>query len=199
MCGWDATNKLKWLRVCLTGRAWTVFRCLPEIARADLGGCIWRGPEDVGWQFQLQTDYGSLTWLAIFKEPEGQLALWLERLQEFHFCIVLHPGKRHGNADSLSQWPCTQCGHDNNEETPTLVWMSITLLKNRAQLWAKVTLHVVLVQIWDHWNIDVDDLDCLVPPQWTLLSSQGLCTTWSVWDLHRTLNLGQILREGGVM
>jgi len=73
----------------------------------------------LGREFQLRTDHGSLTWLSNFKEPEGQLAWWLERLQEFHFRIIHRPGKRHGNADSLSQRPCTQCGRDSHEETPT--------------------------------------------------------------------------------
>ena len=70
----------------------------------------------LGREFQLRTDHGSLTWLANFKEPEGQLARWLERLQEFHFHIVHRPGKRHGNADSLSRRPCTQCGRDSHED-----------------------------------------------------------------------------------
>ena len=35
-----------------------------------------------GQRFLLRTDHGSLTWLRNFKEPEGQLARWLERLQE---------------------------------------------------------------------------------------------------------------------
>ena len=57
----------------------------------------------LGCEFQLRTDHGSLTWLANFKEPEGQLARWLERLQEFLFHLVHRPGKRHRNADSLSR------------------------------------------------------------------------------------------------
>ncbi len=35
VCGWDAANKLKWLRVRLTGRAGTAFRRLPDATRAD--------------------------------------------------------------------------------------------------------------------------------------------------------------------
>ena len=35
VCGWDGANKLKWLRVRVTGRAATVFRCLPDTARGD--------------------------------------------------------------------------------------------------------------------------------------------------------------------
>ena len=34
---------------------------------------------------------------------------------------------------------------------------------------------------------------------WTSLSSQGPCPTWSVWNLHWTLNSERILRERGVM
>ncbi len=40
------------------------------------------------------------------------------RVQEFNFSIVHHPGKRHGNADSMSQRPCTQCGQDSHEDPP---------------------------------------------------------------------------------
>lgn len=36
--------------------------------------------------------------------------------EDFHFCIVHRPGKRHGNADSLSRRPCTQCGREDHED-----------------------------------------------------------------------------------
>jgi transposase InsO family protein len=64
----------------------------------------------LGRRFELRTDHGSLTWLQGFKEPEGQLARWLERLQEFDFKIFHRRGKQHGNADALSRRPCQQCG-----------------------------------------------------------------------------------------
>ena len=41
-----------------------------------------------GWQFLLYTDHGPLTWLCNFLEPEGQIAPWLERLQEPNFDVV---------------------------------------------------------------------------------------------------------------
>ena len=50
-------------------------------------------PYLLGRRFVLCTDHGLLTWLAHFKEPEGQLARWLERLQEFDFEIHHRPGK----------------------------------------------------------------------------------------------------------
>ena len=67
-------------------------------------------PYLLGREFTLRTDHGSLSWLQSFKEPEGQLARWLEKLQEFHLRIVHHPGKKHNNADAMSRRPCDQCG-----------------------------------------------------------------------------------------
>ena len=72
-------------------------------------------PYLLGREFLLRTDHGSLTWLSNFKQPEGQLARWLERLQEFHLRIQHRPGKKHQNADALSRRPCSQCGRDNHD------------------------------------------------------------------------------------
>ena len=69
-------------------------------------------PYLLGREFLLRTDHGSLTWLTNFKEPEGQLARWLECLQEFSFQTVHRSGKRHTNADALSRRPCSQCGRE---------------------------------------------------------------------------------------
>ena len=49
-------------------------------------------------------------WLYRTKEPEGQVARWLEKLQQFEFEIIHRKGLRHTNADALSRLPCTQCG-----------------------------------------------------------------------------------------
>ncbi|KRY19966.1 Retrovirus-related Pol polyprotein from transposon, partial [Trichinella britovi] len=38
-----------------------------------------------GRKFTVRTDHGSLTWLRNFKEPEGQVARWLQQLGEFDF------------------------------------------------------------------------------------------------------------------
>ena len=72
----------------------------------------------IGGNFTLRTDHGSLTWLRNFKEPEGQMAQWLEQLQEYNFCIVHRPGRKHTNADSLSRidQPCKLCGRDSHVE-----------------------------------------------------------------------------------
>ena len=73
-------------------------------------------PYLLGRRFTLRTDHGSLSWLQSFKEPEGQLARWLEKLQEYHFDIVHQPGRKHANADSLSRRPCEQCGRIDQDQ-----------------------------------------------------------------------------------
>ena len=70
-------------------------------------------------RFTLRTDHGSLTWLRNFKDPEGQLARWLKRLQELDFEVVHRRETDHRNADSLSRLPCQQCGHNNHNTTAT--------------------------------------------------------------------------------
>ncbi len=67
---------------------------------------------------ELRTDHGSLEWLQNFKEPEGQLARWLERLQEFNFTITHRQGRKHGNADAMSRRPCGQCGRESHDNQP---------------------------------------------------------------------------------
>lgn len=80
-----------------------------------------------GRKFLLRTDHRSLTWLQNFREPEGQLAQWLERLQEFDFDIVHRCGRKHTNADALSRLPCRQCGRDSDNSTTSAVVATSTL------------------------------------------------------------------------
>jgi predicted nucleic-acid-binding Zn-ribbon protein len=49
-----------------------------------------------------------------FKNPEGQLARWLEVLSEYDMEIIHMPGNKHSNADALSRVPCKQCGYCSN-------------------------------------------------------------------------------------
>ncbi len=71
-------------------------------------------PYLLGRKFTLRTDHGSLSWLSNFKQPEGQLARWIEKLQEYNFHIVHRPGRKHNNADALSRLPCRQCGRESH-------------------------------------------------------------------------------------
>ncbi|KAI2646047.1 Retrovirus-related Pol polyprotein [Labeo rohita] len=66
-----------------------------------------------GLPFVIRTDHASLHWLLSFREPEGQVARWIERLQEFQFTIQHRKGESHQNADGLSRRickdTCSQC------------------------------------------------------------------------------------------
>ena len=64
----------------------------------------------MGAKFTARTDHNCLRWLKGFREPEGQVARWLEILAEFDMDIQHRSGAKHGNADGLSRRPCSQCG-----------------------------------------------------------------------------------------
>ena len=61
-------------------------------------------------KLRLRTDNHSLVWLMSFKEPQGQVARWLGRLQ-YDSEIRRHPGRLHNNADALSRRPRRQHGN----------------------------------------------------------------------------------------
>ena len=69
-----------------------------------------------GREFTVRTDHGSLRWLMNFKNPEGQVARWLEVLSTYTFTVEHRPGRLHGNADSLSRKPVSPCDKDIHEE-----------------------------------------------------------------------------------
>ena len=68
-----------------------------------------------GKEFQIRTDHNCLKWLLSFKEPEGQVARWLEAHAEFNYKVIHRPGKLHSNADALSRSMCGQCGTQLSE------------------------------------------------------------------------------------
>ena len=59
----------------------------------------------LGRPFTVRTDHASLTWLLRFKNPEGQLARWMEELSQYNMILKHRPGAKHGNADALSRIP----------------------------------------------------------------------------------------------
>uniref|UniRef100_W8B595 RNA-directed DNA polymerase n=1 Tax=Ceratitis capitata TaxID=7213 RepID=W8B595_CERCA len=70
-----------------------------------------------GQHFRVRTDHAALKWLLQFKNPEGQLARWIERLQSYDFAIEHRKGNTHGNADAMSRRPCSiECKHCSKAE-----------------------------------------------------------------------------------
>ncbi|GFW03045.1 retrovirus-related Pol polyprotein from transposon 17.6 [Trichonephila clavipes] len=61
-----------------------------------------------GRRFLLRTVHASLTWLLNFKNSEGQIARWIQRLQEYDVEIRHRKGSAHGNVDALSRRPCPE-------------------------------------------------------------------------------------------
>ena len=71
----------------------------------------------IGKPFLVRTDHAALKWLKSFKQPEGQVARWLEELSVFDMDDIEHrPGRKHSNADGLSRGPCPQCKMDHYGE-----------------------------------------------------------------------------------
>ena len=57
----------------------------------------------LGKPFTVRTDHSSLRWLMGFREPQGQLARWLEELSRYNMVLQHRAGRDHGNADALSR------------------------------------------------------------------------------------------------
>lgn len=83
-----------------------------------------------GREFLIRTDHAALSWLLRLKNPEGQVARWMERLQQYDFKIQHRPGRHHNNADALSRRPCGECKHcrkvDEREGTVDIRAVTIT-------------------------------------------------------------------------
>ena len=83
----------------------------------------------------LQTDHGALSRFKNFKNPEGQLARWLEVLSEYDFKIEHRRGRSHLNADALSRRPCpVECKHCGKVEQKDEECKSLTVEKQNYQL-----------------------------------------------------------------
>ena len=71
-----------------------------------------------GVPFKVRSDHGSLRFLMNFKNPQGQMARWLEFLSTYDFTIEYRMGRIHNNADALSRRPCHshKCKHCEKAE-----------------------------------------------------------------------------------
>ena len=66
----------------------------------------------LGRKFIIRRDHSALRWVTLCKEPQDQMARWLEVLSQFDFVVQHRVGKKHGNADGPSRIPCEPDGCD---------------------------------------------------------------------------------------
>ncbi|GFU24444.1 hypothetical protein TNCV_2264111 [Trichonephila clavipes] len=73
--------------------------------------------ESVGAVLSQEID-GQGTSRSLLENTEGQVARWIQRLNEYYFDIRHRKGSSHGNADALSRRPCPEnCRHCSRVET----------------------------------------------------------------------------------
>ena len=140
-----------------------------------------------GREFLIRSDHAALTWLLQMKNREGQLARWLERLQQYHFKIPHRAGKLHNNADSLLRRPrknCKQCDKIGQREMSfncgrTVVvedeeWTMAQLRKDREE-----DVDIGLLLKWKEDGVE--------RPSWLeiLDESSTFKALWAQWDCLR--------------
>ena len=126
----------------------------------------------LGKHFKVRTDHWSLKYLKRFKEPEGQLARWIDFLQPFDFEIITRNGNKHGNADALSrrEIPCggkkCQCKRFLEFEYDTPVSLEVKLQKEIGtqtmnDLYIPTLRGVQVVESVDSGNFDHETCETL--------------------------------------
>ncbi|XP_018567628.1 uncharacterized protein LOC108908177 [Anoplophora glabripennis] len=129
------------------------------------------------------------------KTPEGQIARWLEKLQQYNFKIQHRSGRLHKNVDALSRRPCQQdCRHctkiEQHEGIPTICRVGVvadeewTTEQCRADQLEDPDIGPIL-----HLKEEIEDR-----PTWAEISDKGL-TYKALWiviidaAVHDTTNL----------
>ena len=155
-----------------------------------------------GVNFTVRTDHGALTWLMRFKNPEGQIARWLEVLSTYDFEIKHRAGKQHGNADGLSRRPCSECNYCSRQESKDSPLLgseqSVSALRavsnvpdNDAELltWfqSKSLSEISESQNKDYVLSDIINLKETFPsrPKWENISNKcpEIKAYWSLWEM----------------
>lgn len=136
-----------------------------------------------GRRFLVRTDHASLRWLLSFKNPEGQVARWLQRLGIYDFEIQHRPGRLHGNADALSRRPCEeagdcrQCARLELQRSVPVVVRALSL-QGDSEAWKIAQDRDVTLQRLRRWKVTGER------PNWEEISSleQPLKVYWAQWD-----------------
>ncbi|GBN48060.1 Transposon Ty3-G Gag-Pol polyprotein, partial [Araneus ventricosus] len=144
-----------------------------------------------GQKFLLRTDHASLRWLLNFKEPEGQIARWIQRLQEYDFEIQHRKGTSHGNADALSGRPCGEsCKHCSNAEKKFGIEIDTSvkvLTTTSVDPWSSCEIQKAQLEDPAIKTILEKKLMSADRPSWQEIAPESPATKryWALWDsLH---------------
>ncbi|GBM89606.1 Retrovirus-related Pol polyprotein from transposon 297, partial [Araneus ventricosus] len=142
-----------------------------------------------GRKFLLRTDQASLRWLLKFREPEGQIARWIQRLQEYVFEIQHRKGTSHGNADALSRRPCKEsCKHCTNAEKKFGMETDISVkVLTTEDAWSSSEVQKAQLEDSDIRPILERKLNSEDRPSWQEIAPESPATKryWALWDsLH---------------
>jgi len=132
-----------------------------------------------GRKFLIRTDHISLRWLLSFKDLEGQLARWMERLQQYEF-EVIHKGRLHLNANGLSRRPCAEsrCNYCNKIESREKLLARITFSEGSPVDWRKLQLEDSIVSIF----LQAKQKDRRPLRQEIFALDNSAKIYWSYWD-----------------
>ncbi|KAL5491405.1 hypothetical protein EMCRGX_G016687 [Ephydatia muelleri] len=157
-----------------------------------------------GRRFIVRTDHSALRWLRSFKDPQGQVARWLEILAEFDFDVIHRPGLRHGNADALSRIQCKQCGMHNGIAMPCLFHNAFGAVNgNGGNLWSGSNVHseagLSVLPLENSKEMQGSDADLRRVISWienwsppAALPSEGSYTLQTLWAQYKHL----VVRDG---
>ncbi|KRX51502.1 Retrovirus-related Pol polyprotein from transposon, partial [Trichinella sp. T9] len=134
-----------------------------------------------GRKFTARTDHNSLKWLRNFREPEGQVARWLEKLAEFDFEVVHRPGKKHQNADALSRRACRQCGSRDDSSNVHVAAMALDSV-SPVERWQREDAECMQVREW------------IEKETWPQLAPEGSLWMKSLWSQRDRI----VLQEGTI-
>ncbi|GBL63149.1 Retrovirus-related Pol polyprotein from transposon 297, partial [Araneus ventricosus] len=144
-----------------------------------------------GQKFLLRTDHASLRWLLNFKEPEGQIACWIQRLQEYDFEIQHRKGTSHGNADALSRRPCGEsCKHCSNAEKKFGIEIDTSvkvLTTTSVDPWSSCEIQKAQLEDPAIKTILEKKLMSADRPSWQEIAPESPATKryWALWDSLR--------------
>ncbi|GBN90960.1 Retrovirus-related Pol polyprotein from transposon 297, partial [Araneus ventricosus] len=142
-----------------------------------------------GRKFLLRIDHASLRWLLNFRVPGGQIARWIERLQEYDFEIQHRKGTSHGNADALSRRPGKEsCKHCTNAEKKFGMETDISVkVLTTEDAWSSSEVQKAQLEDPAIRPIMERKLNSEDRPSWQEIAPESPATKryWALWDsLH---------------